>query len=45
MRSVTDTIHTPCGNINTVPINVNLYAQWLSQYLRPVAILIHSLEI
>ena len=27
------------GNINTVPIKANLYAQWLSQYTCPVAIL------
>ena len=33
------------GNINIVPIKANLYAQWLSQYTRPVAIMIQSLEI
>ena len=32
------------GNINTVIIKANLYAQWLPQYTRPVAILIQSLE-
>ena len=35
----------PSGNINTVPIKANLYAQWLPQYTRLLAILIHSLEI
>ena len=45
MRSVAVPIHTPSGNINIAPINVNIYAQWLPQYIRPVAILVQSLEI
>ena len=40
-----DTHFMPCGNINTVPIKENLYAQWLPQYTRPVAILVQALEI
>ena len=38
-------IHTPSSNINIVPINAIIYAQWLPQYIRPVAILVQSLEI
>ena len=33
-------MHTPNGYINTVLEFINSYAQWLSQYIRPVAILI-----
>ena len=45
IRSVAFSIHTPSGHNNFVPTNVNLYAQWLSQHICPVAILIQSLEI
>ena len=30
------------GNINTVPRNINPHAQWLSHYIRPVAVSIHT---
>ena len=45
LRPVAISIHTPSRNINTVPINVNLYVQWLSQYMCSVVILILSVEI
>ena len=35
-------IHTPSGYINTIPRNINPHAQWLSQYVRPVAISIYT---
>ena len=38
-------IHTPSDNINTVSRNINTYAQWLSEYICPMAIIIQSLEI
>ena len=38
-------IYTTNSYVNTVSINVNLYFQWFSQYIRPVATLIQPLEI
>ena len=35
-------IYTPSGNINKVSKNINPFAQWLSQYICPVAILVLS---
>ena len=44
--------HMPSGNINTVTLKINTYAQWLSGYrynrdgyATPVAVLMQSLEI
>ena len=45
MRPMAVSMHTPSGSINIVLINVNLYAQWLSQYISQVAMLMQCLEI
>ena len=42
IRSEAVPIHMPSGNIDIVPINVNLCVQWLSEYIRPVSILMLS---
>ena len=42
---MTVSIHTRTGNINTFFRSINPYAQWLSQYIHSVAILVQSLEI
>ena len=41
---MTVSIHTPSGYVNTFPRNINPHAQWLSHYIRPVAIKIQSLK-